>query len=170
MSENNQMMSVEAQLVGMPLAGPESFSQQQLAYLKRALGMDETVLYEGVNGSYTSGFTLSEPLSNFERVRFYVYCRESATISSDTAVKIVEISTLGATGNGLNFGLVDQYANTSWCLAWCLSWSTTNSLTYTIATSRYIGAQNNSYTNPGTNLSAPHVCKVVGIHRISGGN
>lgn len=40
MAENNQMMSVEGQLVGMPLAGPESFSQQQLDYLKRALGFE----------------------------------------------------------------------------------------------------------------------------------
>ena len=47
MSENNQMMSVEGQLVGLPLAGPESFSQQQLEYLKRALGVDETVLWSG---------------------------------------------------------------------------------------------------------------------------
>lgn len=35
----NEIMSVEGQLVGMPLAGPESFSQQQLDYLKRALGI-----------------------------------------------------------------------------------------------------------------------------------
>jgi hypothetical protein len=41
MPENNQILSVEGQLVGMPLAGPESFSQAQLDYLKRALGVDE---------------------------------------------------------------------------------------------------------------------------------
>lgn len=40
MPENNQIMSMEGQLVGMPLAGPESFSQQQLDYLKRALGFE----------------------------------------------------------------------------------------------------------------------------------
>ena len=55
MPENNQLLSVEGQLVGMPLAGPESFSQAQLDYLKRALGVDETVLFEGVDGSYTPG-------------------------------------------------------------------------------------------------------------------
>ena len=170
MPENNQILSVEGQLVGMPLAGPESFSPQQLDYLKRALGVDETVLYEGVDGSYTSGFTLSEPLSHFERIRFYVYCRESKATPDSATVRVVEISTLGTIGNGLNFGLVDQYFNNTWCLAWCLSWSTSNNLTYTLATSRYIGAQNNAYVNPGTNLNVPHVCKVVGIHRISGGN
>lgn len=39
MPENNQILSVEGQLVGMPLAGPESFSQQQLDYLRSALGL-----------------------------------------------------------------------------------------------------------------------------------
>ena len=39
MPESNEIMSVEGQLVGIPLAGPESFSQQQLDYLKRALGV-----------------------------------------------------------------------------------------------------------------------------------
>lgn len=36
---SNEIMSVEGQLVGMPLAGPESFSQQQLDYLRSALGL-----------------------------------------------------------------------------------------------------------------------------------
>lgn len=41
MPENNQILSVEGQLVGMPLAGPESFSAEQLAYLKTALGLGD---------------------------------------------------------------------------------------------------------------------------------
>ena len=36
---SNEIMSVEGQLIGMPLAGPESFSQQQLDYLRTALGL-----------------------------------------------------------------------------------------------------------------------------------
>ena len=39
MPENNQILSVSGQLVGLPLAGPESFSQQQLDYLRTALGL-----------------------------------------------------------------------------------------------------------------------------------
>lgn len=39
MADNNNIMSLEGQLVGMPLAGPESFSQQQLDYLRTALGL-----------------------------------------------------------------------------------------------------------------------------------
>ena len=59
------MMSVEGQLVGMPLAGPESFSQQQLDYLKRALGVDETVLWEGTFKYGDSAISLSEAPSHF---------------------------------------------------------------------------------------------------------
>lgn len=67
MPENNNIMSLEGQLVGMPLAGPESFSQQQLDYLKRALGVDETVLFEdtGTIGTHVSRVVLSETSAHF---------------------------------------------------------------------------------------------------------
>lgn len=36
---SNEIMSLKGQLCGIPLAGPESFSQQQLDYLRTALGL-----------------------------------------------------------------------------------------------------------------------------------
>ena len=89
MSENNQIMSVQGQLVGMPLAGPESFSQQQLEYLKRAMGVDETVLYDIGTASPTqitsnTNFNLSESFLNFTRIRVdYANSYGSGTISGD---------------------------------------------------------------------------------------
>lgn len=72
MPENNNIMSLEGQLVGMPLAGPESFSQQQLDYLKRALGVDETVLYNGSKLiANAAEIDLSETVQNFKKVRIY---------------------------------------------------------------------------------------------------
>ena len=72
MPESNEIMSVEGQLVGIPLAGPESFSQQHLDYLKRALGVDETVLWEGrTNMSGNPTLTLSESAMNFKFVDIY---------------------------------------------------------------------------------------------------
>lgn len=72
MPENNQILSVEGQLVGMPLAGPESFSQQQLDYLKRALGVDETVLWEGsALVANNASVTLNEAVENFTKVVIY---------------------------------------------------------------------------------------------------
>lgn len=41
MPESNEIMSVEGQLCGIPLAGPESFTPQQLAYLRTALGLGD---------------------------------------------------------------------------------------------------------------------------------
>ena len=71
MPENNQLLSVESQLVGLPLAGPESFSQQQLDYLKRALGVDETVLWSGSQElTLNAEITLSETYKNFEYICF----------------------------------------------------------------------------------------------------
>lgn len=69
---SNEIMSVEGQLIGLPLAGPESFSAQQLDYLKRALGVDETVLWEGAsNMSNNPSLTLSESAMNFKFVDIY---------------------------------------------------------------------------------------------------
>lgn len=73
MPENNQILSVEGQLCGIPLAGPESFSQQQLDYLKRAMGVDETVLYDA-GTTYTqvtsdTNYNLSESFLNFTKIR-----------------------------------------------------------------------------------------------------
>lgn len=72
MPESNELMSAGAQLIGMPLAGPESFSAEQLAYLKRALGVDETVLWEGTLAmSNNPTITLSEAATNFKFVDIY---------------------------------------------------------------------------------------------------
>ena len=67
---SNEIMSLEGQLCGIPLAGPESFSQQQLDYLKRALGVDETVLFEDTSstGTVVASVVLSESSVNFEKV------------------------------------------------------------------------------------------------------
>ena len=43
MAGTNEMGSVEGQLVGLPLAGPETFSVQQLAYLRTALNLGNWV-------------------------------------------------------------------------------------------------------------------------------
>ncbi len=54
MPENNNIMSLEGQLVGLPLAGPESFSAQQLDYLKRALGVEwQDITADAITSSNT---------------------------------------------------------------------------------------------------------------------
>lgn len=169
MPENNQMMSVEGQLVGMPLAGPESFSQQQLEYLKRALGVDETVLWEGTGwsvGDTGQSLTLSESPLNFKIIKVYGY-RPLAT------------------GSGIYSAVFSEEFDPNFL--------STNSITrvmlsYTINNngSKYIGGMgisgitSTSWTEDGgfhyspggsaSNGQFAHVHKVIGIGRISGGN
>ena len=158
MPENNQMMSVEGQLVGMPLAGPESFSQQQLDYLKRALGVDETVLYD--NGTTTSA-TLSENISHFERIRFYF-------VRGDGRQFVQEVTGTSDDGTVILFHSI-AYTN---------SWISTYSYRYTVNGTYFspteylieVACKTGTTTVTVRTTGAPTIVKVVGIHRISGGN
>lgn len=158
MSENNQMMSLEGQLVGMPLAGPESFSQQQLEYLKRALGVDETVLWD--NGTTTSA-TLSENISHFERIRFYF-------VRGDGRQFVQEVTGTSDEGSIILYHAV-AYTN---------GWLSIFSYRYTVNGTSFspteylkeVACQTGTTTVTVRTTSAPTIVKVVGIHRISGGN
>jgi hypothetical protein len=87
MPESNELLSAGAQLIGMPLAGPESFSQQQLDYLKRALGLDETVLYSGLKANGDGGsatYNLSELPTNFQIIKVYCCASDNTFPASQT--------------------------------------------------------------------------------------
>jgi len=158
MSENNQILSSNAQLVGMPIAGPESFSQQQLAYLKRALGVDETVLYD--NGTTTSA-TLSESMSNFERIRFFF-------VRGDGMQYVQEIHG-GSSGSGIVIYQTVTYTN-DWVSLYSYRYTVSN---LTISPSNYlkeVAFQTGKTAVTVRNTAAPTIVKVVGIHRIAGGN
>ena len=165
MPENNNIMSLEGQLVGMPLAGPESFSPQQLDYLKRALGVDETVLFESSNGGVTS-FTTSESIENFSEIWFYVKGGEGADSPVAKAI--------------LPMGFSDYSENVAICYgapysltgSLAITWTTRftrsgNAFTFT---SSYYGGGNNTTPTANGNNNIGWVYKVVGIHRIAGGN
>lgn len=170
MSENNQMMSVQGQLVGMPLAGPESFSAQQLDYLKRALGVDETVLYDGESSPMTYGgsATVSESLTKFDRIRVY-YGGENPSTRNHRNVAEIQVTgsdTLIALGSVFsryndgkyNFALLNLSYNDSTlsvCLQACARYN------MNAATPIDWGANTTSFSC---------IYKIVGIHRIAGGN
>lgn len=154
----NEINSVAGQLIGLPLAGPESFSQQQLDYLKRALGVDETVLWTGEASGASATMSLSEAFTNFEKVRFYIdegntnipyWCSESET-------------------NGGALYLYPSYTRTNSSSAllngmWTLQSSNDHkTLTISVAVLRTNGG------TQGTNNNK--IVKIIGIHRIAGGN
>lgn len=152
------MMSVEGQLVGMPLAGPESFSQQQLDYLKRALGVDETVLYEDASGALDS-ISLNETLSNFERIMFVwkdwssSSCKNVQYFMSDSE----------------NFMLTGTWAGgTSNITIWSICMTPNSAKTTLTKTFAHFVSTNTVTTL--NNSPNSRILKVVGVHRIAGGN
>lgn len=170
MPENNQILSVEGQLVGMPLAGPESFSQQQLDYLKRALGVDETVLYNNTSGN-DGDVTLSESITNFTRIKIYFSTTRAYTsgtyyyggkfVEFDVADISVsnKIWISDTTGNGSNANTV-VFKVQSYDIS-----NSGTSLTWKTATQLYYNGSSFAVSSNKT-----YVYKVIGIGRIAGGN
>lgn len=169
MPENNNIMSLEGQLCGIPLAGPESFSQQQLDYLKRALGVDETVLWEGslTDANCMQAFDLNDNPFNFEYLRFYWTVDNCNMVTEGRVI----------TGNA------DVCSDFGWYYS---NWKTIkNQLRFTApvgstpAKAQFIDGISYMQTTSSASLSdfrhnwsycfRPLV-KIVGIHRISGGN
>ena len=65
----------------------------------------------------------------------------------------------------------DRYNNTWQWITWRYSFAITNSgTTLTEASNAYGGSSSNSSWAAGVNVYDNHVYKVVGIHRIAGGN
>ena len=167
MSENNQIMSVQGQLVGLPLAGPESFSQQQLEYLKRALGVDETVLFESnvaSPGDTQQTYNLSESPLNFEKIGVYMFrpvnygpwfgYTEFIPAYLQTTNRTKFMVSTGCTSDGSAYflgtaGAIDVLTTT---------WKD-------ILGSHFRIGQTTSSTG-----YFAHIYKIIGINRISGGN
>lgn len=164
MPESNEIMSVSGQLVGMPLAGPESFSQQQLDYLKRALGVDETVLWEGTSAmSGNPTIPLSESAQNFKYIEIYSLPHNSNTQPIVTRISVGD----GISGSnpGTSFTVVGHVSGTGVRInnAMLVLTGTTASFT-----------EQKQFSIVGTSVStancANSITKIVGIHRIAGGN
>ena len=161
---SNEIMSLEGQLCGIPLAGPESFSQQQLDYLKRALGVDETVLWEGTSAiSSNPTLTLSEDATNFKFVDIYSLPHSTNTQPIVTRISVGD----GITGSnpGTSFTVVGHVAGTGVRInnAWLKLEGTSVAFT-----------EQKQFSIVGTTVSSGNcantITKIVGIHRIAGGN
>ena len=153
---SNEIMSLEGQLCGIPLAGPESFSQQQLDYLKRALGVDETVLWEAsALTDHTTSCNLSESVTNFEQIQVVFQTNNNNTFccnyTGDTS--FIPVGTV-IVGNDTT--VIHKYAQ----------FSITNS--GSTLTRQYCCEHSNS-NNPASS-DVIWLYKVVGVHRIAGGN
>ena len=166
MPENNQILSVEGQLVGMPLAGPESFSQQQLDYLKRALGVDETVLWTGTIGAPGSTGVLSEAVTNFEFIEVY-----TEPVYGGMCPVVTRFATISS-GNSVRFGTFSQDGGNSYLANYTVDFTGDS---VSVARAKRISINHSNGSVSVTDIvttgsyKAP-ITKIVGIHRIAGGN
>ena len=168
MPESNEIMSVEGQLVGMPLAGPESFSQQQLDYLKQALGVDETVLWEGTLNTLNSDVSCSESIYNFDQIKVFYRIVADNTVQS-VAVHEFEPSEISST----SFVSVGSFYLI--CNGWYGWWRCRLSVTDNnkIKITKTLNSFGNGASPAGISVDSTNVgfiYKIVGIHRIAGGN
>jgi hypothetical protein len=144
-----------------------SFTQQQLDYLKRALGVDETVLWTGDTGaiidSTNGSITLSETAMNFEKIR--LYAQGSALNSGGSTIDV----TIGST-DPLSFMPVSlTYTNdgSSMFTDCCVVQFNGTSFAYksgfriVVSSAPALSRQSNRGLK---------IIKVVGINRIAGGN
>lgn len=166
MPENNQILSVSGQLVGMPLAGPESFSQQQLDYLKRALGVDETVLWTGTIGAPGSTGVLSEAVTNFEFIEVY-----AVPVYGGMCPVVTRFATISS-GNSVRFGTFSQDGGNSFLANYKVDFtdaSVSVSRAKRISINHSSGSVSVNDIDTTGSYKAP-ITKIVGIHRIAGGN
>lgn len=159
MPESNELLSAGAQLIGMPLAGPESFSQQQLDYLKRALGVDETVLYDCSNNYVygTDSVTLSESYKNFEIIK---------VLNSKGNVQFY----YPANNQGVTLFTLTNISN---AYLWLIPWTFTSDTVFSGATGKLWTVGSTTAVDVANNAVANRwiqPIKIIGIHRIAGGN
>lgn len=164
MPENNQILSVEGQLCGIPLAGPESFSQQQLDYLKRALGVDETVLYDaGDSPSQAGPWQISEARTNFEWL--------DIVFGNDTTGSMKQVTRFAADSAYMKLHLprYDEEPSYKWSTM-TLSWNNTTASIKTNSVGRFTIVSNGSVSVSTAAAQAPYLFQIIGVHRINGGN
>jgi hypothetical protein len=158
-------MSLEGQLCGIPLAGPESFSQAQLDYLKRALGVDETVLFEDTSstGTLAADVVLSESSVHFSKLEITLGWAGGG--SSPVAARLICI----CVPDGKRYGFAGYIGNDA-AVHYVLGGISANGNSLTISACLDMYTTNNSTVTYQTFKNVIKVYKVVGINRIAGGN
>jgi len=156
------LMSVAGQLIGIPAEKYSGINGITVDQNNKTIGLDETVLFDG-NGTSVSTCTLSEPWTSFDRLRLYVQ-----NFASDGGINVVEIR---PTANGM----YNYSGEWSWDNDNMLWVQVHGSATATSLTNLKSWGFKNAFTGTPTvrsnnNNDLKSILKVVGVHRISGGN
>ena len=121
---------------------------------------DETVLFETNYNSRTTAFTLSEPLTAFEKVRFeitgytHVYAENTHQTPSANDEEITTCFTYYCKSSDRN--PLQMMMGT---------YSSNDGLNYGVARSKFLYMSNDGTTWNGNTTDGPHIQKIVGINR-----
>lgn len=121
---------------------------------------DETVLYSSTQNSKTTVFTLSEPLTAFEKVRFeitgytHVYAEDTHQTPSANNEEITTCFTYYCKNSDANP-----------CQMTMGTYSSTNGLDYGLVRSKFLYMPNSATVWQGNATDGPHIQKIVGINR-----
>jgi hypothetical protein len=122
---------------------------------------EEVVLWADAAGAFTA--TLNESLFNFEKIKVFQL--------TETTYLIQEFYTSDLTGNTFTIGATYQAASNQ---IYCFSskWSITNNGVNIESTGKGYGlvGTTNGFTFYPSNVYNGKICRIIGVHRISGGN
>ena len=164
MSENIQSISQGTYTIGQTsatnfIAGNGIKIDEPSAGAVR-IGNDETVLYSKADIYKTTAFTLSEPLTAFEKVRFEitgytnVYAEDTHQTPSANNEEITTCFTYYCKNSDANPLQMTMG-----------SYSSTDGLNYGVVRSKFLFMSNNETTWNGNTTDGPHIQKIVGINR-----
>ena len=121
---------------------------------------DETVLYSSTQDAKTTTFTLSEPLTAFEKVRFeitgfsHVYAENTHQTPSANNEEITTCFTYYCKNSDAN--PLQMVMGT---------YSSTDGLNYGLVRSKFLYMPNSATAWSGNTTTGPHLQKIVGINR-----
>ena len=121
---------------------------------------DETVLYSSTQDAKTTTFTLSEPLTAFEKVRFeitgfsHVYAENTHQTPSANNEEITTCFTYYCKNSDAN--PLQMLMGT---------YSSTDGLNYGLVRSKFLYMPNSATAWQGNTTDGPHLQKIVGINR-----
>ena len=124
------------------------------------IGNDETVLYSSTQDAKTTTFTLSEPLTAFEKVRFeitgfsHVYAENTHQTPSANNEEITTCFTYYCKNSDAN--PLQMVMGT---------YSSTDGLNYGLVRSKFLYMPNSATAWSGNTTTGPHLQKIVGINR-----
>jgi len=162
------LMSVAGQLVGIPAEKYSGINGITVDQNNKTIGLDETVLWEGSLNTLNSNIECSESLTNFSTIKIFYRLVADSTVQS-VGTHEFEPSELSS-NNNISFGGFYLIANDyyGW---WLGRLVITDGYKVKITNTRNSWGSGTSPDSGVKNSSTMgFIYKIVGIHRISGGN